>query len=69
MICIEHLEFVGLVLSVAMFIDFVITVWTFRFEYCSSPNCGCGGSRNCDAPSGASDASLILNREKGSHDL
>ena len=36
----------------------------YQYEYCCFPDCGCQGSRNCDAPSGASNSSLILNREK-----
>ena len=37
-----------------------------QFEYCCFPDCGCDGARNCDAKSGASTGSLILNIEKRS---
>lgn len=36
------------------------------FLHCSYGDCGCDGSRNCMAPSGANHGSMSLNFEKGS---
>ena len=35
-----------------------------RLINCCFPDCGCDGSRNCDAENGASDGALTLNRER-----
>ena len=62
--CLEHLEFIGLK---CMDCNYKVDKYgntEVQFEYCSFPDCGCQGSRNCDAPSGASYNSLLLNREK-----
>ena len=64
MTCINHLEFVG-----SKCPDCNDEVDEYgntenQFGYCSFPGCGCDGSRNCDAPTGASYNSLLLNREK-----
>ena len=65
MTCIDHLEFTG---SKCLDCGHEVNDYgntEYQYEYCSFPSCGCDGSRNCDAPSGASSASLIWNREKG----
>ena len=61
-LCLNHLEFVG-----SNCPDCNKEVDKYgntedQFEYCCFPDCGCDGSRNCDAPSGAC-------REEGSYDL
>ena len=62
--CIDHLAFCGKTCA-----DCELEVDRHgntedQFEFCSFPDCGCDGARNCMAPSGASRPSLTWNIEK-----
>jgi len=61
--CIDHLDFTNNVCP-----DCSLTVDAYgntedQFDYCSFPDCGCDGSRLCDAKEGASERACEQNVE------